>query len=242
MFQIIWKVHYCRAFTSINKVTGWASHDKSGKLDPTGPLFSGGCLLVPLSEPRQSNLIILDTSDNMALLRQRKLVCFYCGRRSAKVQDGTVRRWECKECEAVNYLDEVVWYLYTKVRGISDADRGESVEWSNHRSSSYRDTNWSIIQSCCWSCFKKTYIRWRTLLCYLYQESTSPHDHLGWLPSCPDSSGLCQVWGILSSICRWFGEALSSSLRRLWTKSTRTDPSSRLCRENGSSSKDDGTD
>ncbi|KAI9733252.1 MAG: hypothetical protein M1834_003336 [Cirrosporium novae-zelandiae] len=41
----------------------------------------------------------------MALLH-RHLVCFYCGRRSAKKQDGKVRKWECENCEAVNYLDE----------------------------------------------------------------------------------------------------------------------------------------
>ncbi|GIC88411.1 uncharacterized protein Aud_004806 [Aspergillus udagawae] len=35
----------------------------------------------------------------------KRLSCFYCGRRSAQA-DKNVRKWRCKHCEAVNYLDE----------------------------------------------------------------------------------------------------------------------------------------
>ncbi|KAL4808520.1 Ima1 N-terminal domain-containing protein [Aspergillus unguis] len=42
----------------------------------------------------------------MAPLFSKRLSCFYCGRRSAKSDRGPVRKWQCKHCEAVNYLDE----------------------------------------------------------------------------------------------------------------------------------------
>jgi hypothetical protein len=47
-------------------------------------------------------------SDSMAPpLGSSRLICFYCGRKSPLRQDGSVREWECRNCEAVNYLDEV---------------------------------------------------------------------------------------------------------------------------------------
>ncbi|KAK2763906.1 hypothetical protein FQN54_009525 [Arachnomyces sp. PD_36] len=42
----------------------------------------------------------------MAPFFQKKLRCFYCGLRSSQSQKGLIRQWECKECDAVNYLDE----------------------------------------------------------------------------------------------------------------------------------------
>lgn len=38
---------------------------------------------------------------------QRRLQCFYCGKRSEEKKSANVREWRCKNCEAVNYLDEV---------------------------------------------------------------------------------------------------------------------------------------
>ncbi|KAL4930650.1 uncharacterized protein BDV17DRAFT_258253 [Aspergillus undulatus] len=42
----------------------------------------------------------------MAPLFSKRLSCFYCGRRSAPLGKGPVRKWQCKHCEAINYLDE----------------------------------------------------------------------------------------------------------------------------------------
>ncbi|KAL4797312.1 Ima1 N-terminal domain-containing protein [Aspergillus venezuelensis] len=42
----------------------------------------------------------------MAPLFSKRLSCFYCGRRSAQLNKGSVRKWQCKHCEAINYLDE----------------------------------------------------------------------------------------------------------------------------------------
>ncbi|KAL2808727.1 Ima1 N-terminal domain-containing protein [Aspergillus granulosus] len=42
----------------------------------------------------------------MAPLFAKRLSCFYCGRRSVQPNRGPVRKWQCKHCEAVNYLDE----------------------------------------------------------------------------------------------------------------------------------------
>ncbi|KAL2828711.1 Ima1 N-terminal domain-containing protein [Aspergillus cavernicola] len=42
----------------------------------------------------------------MAPLFSKRLSCFYCGRRSPQSNKSPVRKWQCKHCEAVNYLDE----------------------------------------------------------------------------------------------------------------------------------------
>ncbi|KAL4921559.1 Ima1 N-terminal domain-containing protein [Aspergillus aurantiobrunneus] len=42
----------------------------------------------------------------MAPLFSKRLRCFYCGCRSAQHGKDSVRKWRCKHCEAVNYLDE----------------------------------------------------------------------------------------------------------------------------------------
>ncbi|KAI4186879.1 MAG: hypothetical protein LQ348_004160 [Seirophora lacunosa] len=42
----------------------------------------------------------------MSQLLRRKLVCFYCNRRSAQDRKLGIRQWQCERCDAVNYLDE----------------------------------------------------------------------------------------------------------------------------------------
>ncbi|KAK6838183.1 hypothetical protein RU639_000871 [Aspergillus parasiticus] len=42
----------------------------------------------------------------MAPLFAKRLTCFYCGRRSAQTEKGSIRKWRCNACEAINYLDE----------------------------------------------------------------------------------------------------------------------------------------
>jgi len=39
---------------------------------------------------------------------KKKLVCFYCNKRSGIVYDGLITQWECAKCDAMNYLDEVL--------------------------------------------------------------------------------------------------------------------------------------
>lgn len=72
----------------------------------------------------------------MSLLR-RHLVCFYCGRRSAKGHPSGTRQWECGNCEAVNHLDEVSHaddsvYLLPPLSLSTKAN--QSLERRNHRS------------------------------------------------------------------------------------------------------------
>lgn len=43
----------------------------------------------------------------MSQLLRRKLVCFYCNRRSAQDRKHGIRQWQCERCDAVNHLDEV---------------------------------------------------------------------------------------------------------------------------------------
>lgn len=42
------------------------------------------------------------------MLRTRKpLSCFYCGKRSGAYFDPAKRQFDCKHCDATNYLDKV---------------------------------------------------------------------------------------------------------------------------------------
>ena len=40
-------------------------------------------------------------------LRNKNLVCFYCNGKSEQKFDGKIRQWDCRRCDATNYLDEV---------------------------------------------------------------------------------------------------------------------------------------
>ncbi|GME28086.1 hypothetical protein GTA08_BOTSDO01146 [Neofusicoccum parvum] len=42
----------------------------------------------------------------MPMLLRRNLTCFYCGAKSELKKDSGIRQFDCKECEATNYLDE----------------------------------------------------------------------------------------------------------------------------------------
>jgi len=42
----------------------------------------------------------------MASFTRKYLVCFYCNKKSNIKYDGTISQWDCKICEATNYLDE----------------------------------------------------------------------------------------------------------------------------------------
>jgi hypothetical protein len=64
--------------------------------------------LLPQKNPQTPSLLLPpNVLINMAPLFSKRLSCFYCGRRSAQSKKEVVRKWRCKHCEAVNYLDEV---------------------------------------------------------------------------------------------------------------------------------------
>ena len=56
----------------------------------------------------------------MAFLFRRKLVCFYCGLKSAQLRTPDLRRWQCTHCEAENYLDEVCLFTYPSYEFLTD--------------------------------------------------------------------------------------------------------------------------
>ncbi|KAL8386282.1 hypothetical protein RB599_007917 [Gaeumannomyces hyphopodioides] len=41
------------------------------------------------------------------LRRSRYLTCFYCGRKTSTRNDGSIRHFDCPDCDATNYLDEI---------------------------------------------------------------------------------------------------------------------------------------
>lgn len=62
----------------------------------------------------------------MAPLFSKRLSCFYCGKRSAQSDGGSIRKWRCNHCEAINYLDEV--YLFSDLQAEQRADYIACVE------------------------------------------------------------------------------------------------------------------
>ncbi|TQS38903.1 hypothetical protein Golomagni_00583 [Golovinomyces magnicellulatus] len=44
--------------------------------------------------------------DKMASSRRKRLICHYCNSKSDLTYDGKISQWECRKCDAVNYLDE----------------------------------------------------------------------------------------------------------------------------------------
>lgn len=49
----------------------------------------------------------------MPRLFRPKLSCFYCGCRSAQIHSSNIRQWQCEKCDAINYLDEVLFGLHS---------------------------------------------------------------------------------------------------------------------------------
>lgn len=47
----------------------------------------------------------------MPRLFARKFVCFYCNRRSAQDRQAGVWQWKCEQCDAMNHLDEVRFFV-----------------------------------------------------------------------------------------------------------------------------------
>ena len=45
-------------------------------------------------------------------LRRKNLVCFYCNKGSGIKYDGFIKQWECRQCDSVNFLDEVWLYSF----------------------------------------------------------------------------------------------------------------------------------
>ncbi|EKG21298.1 hypothetical protein MPH_01290 [Macrophomina phaseolina MS6] len=51
----------------------------------------------------------------MPMLLRRNLTCFYCGAKSELKKSPSIRQFDCKECEATNYLDEVGLAVHFRV-------------------------------------------------------------------------------------------------------------------------------
>lgn len=80
-------------------------------------------------------------TDTMPMLLRRNLTCFYCGAKSELKKSPSIRQFDCKECEATNYLDEVspAPFCLTRVasqgREGAAADQGIFLERRDNRSS-----------------------------------------------------------------------------------------------------------
>lgn len=102
--------------------------------------FLARALVTSLSRPPSSSSPPAHT-DTMPMLLRRNLTCFYCGAKSELKKSPSIRQFDCKECEATNYLDEVspAPFCLTRVasqgREGAAADQGIFLERRDNRSS-----------------------------------------------------------------------------------------------------------
>lgn len=135
----------------------------------------------------------------MPRLRGRKLECFYCGCRSAQTYTQGLGEWQCKKCDAVNYLDKV---CLLSAQSMCYRLTTRMVEWRDNRPS--RFTN-PLADSLCRTKASTSLpgnlpSRRIPLLPDLPQESASLDAVFGRVLSLAGPPRLCQVRKRVSSI------------------------------------------
>ncbi|KFY93348.1 hypothetical protein V500_03755 [Pseudogymnoascus sp. VKM F-4518 (FW-2643)] len=108
----------------------------------------------------------------MASSLGRPLVCFYCNRKSTRRQDGSVRQWECANCEAVNYLDENGDITDPPVATFEEASPGRSF------AKAIPPPTWSTASAAnsvfCQTCIKNQHLYRSSLAQYLPEDPDHP--------------------------------------------------------------------
>ncbi|OBT51320.1 hypothetical protein VE04_07100 [Pseudogymnoascus sp. 24MN13] len=108
----------------------------------------------------------------MASSLGRPLVCFYCNRKSTRRQDGSVRQWECANCEAVNYLDENGDITDPPVATFEEASPGRSF------AKAIPPPTWSTASAgdsvFCQTCIKNQHLYRSSLAQYLPEDPDHP--------------------------------------------------------------------
>jgi hypothetical protein len=149
--------------------------------------WSGGvlprlCFLLLQKNPQTSSLVLTpNVLANMAPLFSKRLSCFYCGRRSVQPNKGLVRKWRCKHCEAVNYLDEVRHFASPRFPA-TRLTKQLLLEWRNHRSSYCRDESQSLYPRPLkpWLRIRRLHVvRLWPVLCSVSPQSTSIYQCFG---------------------------------------------------------------
>jgi len=93
----------------------------SSRLRGIAPPFKGASAMhggrivarVTVHQEPQPSFVAINTTGfqnhgAMASFRgKKKMLCFYCNKRSGIVYDGRITQWECANCDAMNYLDQV---------------------------------------------------------------------------------------------------------------------------------------
>ncbi|KFY61299.1 hypothetical protein V497_03036 [Pseudogymnoascus sp. VKM F-4516 (FW-969)] len=108
----------------------------------------------------------------MASSLGRPLVCFYCNRKSKRRQDGSIRQWECANCEAVNYLDENGDITDPPVATFEEASPGRSF------AKAIPPPTWSTASAddsvFCQTCIKNQHLYRSSLAQYLPEDPDHP--------------------------------------------------------------------
>ncbi|KMU88616.1 hypothetical protein CIHG_06554 [Coccidioides immitis H538.4] len=104
----------------------------------------------------------------MASLFRKRFKCFYCGSRSTQSQKDKVRQWQCRECQAVNYLDENGEITDPPATEASFESRQPQYAQPLSRTQPDRSSDPSIF---CSTCLKNQHLLTQTLASYLPPQS-----------------------------------------------------------------------
>ncbi|PWY76411.1 hypothetical protein BO94DRAFT_523427 [Aspergillus sclerotioniger CBS 115572] len=105
----------------------------------------------------------------MAPLFAKRLKCFYCGRRSALSGGDTARKWCCKHCEAVNYLDEK-----GEITDPPAAETNPDVYGPGGSSPPFESTDFTASSLFCAQCLRNQHLFTSTLASY-FPSSDDPN-------------------------------------------------------------------
>ncbi|KAM3074740.1 hypothetical protein ACMFMG_008160 [Clarireedia jacksonii] len=91
----------------------------------------------------------------MASFTRKYLVCFYCNKKSNIKYDGAISQWDCKICDATNYLDEHGKITDPPVATFDAADSAPHYAFYRGDTSNLKDPN-SIF---CAKCLKNQHLK-----------------------------------------------------------------------------------
>jgi hypothetical protein len=113
VFQAVFLSVSCKCFHPSH--AKFSRHPRSTQPDQAGMFTSAMQGRDQASTPvlHNGSLLFCNTQSHGPMaLRRKNLVCFYCNKRSGIKYDGFIKQWECRQCDSVNFLDEVWLYSF----------------------------------------------------------------------------------------------------------------------------------
>lgn len=116
VFQVVFLSVSCKCLhpshAKFSRHAGSTQPDRAGMFTSVMQGRDQASTPVPQRLHNASLLFSKTQSHGLMALRRKNLVCFYCNKRSDIKYDGFIKQWECRQCDSVNFLDEVWLYSF----------------------------------------------------------------------------------------------------------------------------------